>query len=60
MEFTIVDGKLVITVDVSPEALAAAQPSQSGKTKTVATTGGFNWSTGLKGLGFSLTASYKG
>jgi hypothetical protein len=60
MEFTIVDGKLVITVDVSATAVEAAEPSKSGKTRTVAATGGYNWSTGQKGLGFNLTVSHKG
>lgn len=35
------DGKLVIIVDVSEKALAAAEPSKSGKSKVVATTRGF-------------------
>ena len=60
MDYEIKDGKLIITIDVSAKAVEAAQPSASGKTKTVATTGGFNWSTGVKGLGFSLTVSSKG
>ena len=33
--------KLVITVDVSAKAIAAAQPSKTGKTRIVSSTGGF-------------------
>lgn len=33
--------KLILTIDISEKALAAAKPSASGKTKVVATTGGF-------------------
>lgn len=57
--FEIKGDVLTITVDVSKKALETAEPSASGKTKTVATTGGFNWGTGVKGLGFSLTVSAK-
>ena len=32
---------LVLTIDISAAALAAAEASKSGKTKLVATTGGF-------------------
>jgi hypothetical protein len=59
MNFEIKDGKLVITCDVSQKAIEAAPASASGKTKTVASTHGFQWSTGVKGLGFSLTVSHK-
>ena len=59
VNFKIENGKLVITVDVSKEAISAAEPSTTGKTKTVATTRGFNWGTGIAGLGFSLTVSAK-
>ncbi len=60
MSFEIKNNTLTITVDVSPEALAAAPASSTGKTKTVVTTGGYNWATGLIGLGFNLTVSKKG
>jgi hypothetical protein len=59
MDFSIKDGKLVITVDVSQEAISKAGPSSTGKTKTVASTHGYQWATGMKGLGFSLTVSAK-
>lgn len=59
MNFDIKDGILTITVPVSAKAIADAPPSASGKTKTVASTGGYNWSTGMKGLGFNLTVSAK-
>ncbi len=51
--------KLILTIDVSKAAREGAEPSKSGKTKTVATTNGFNWATGVAGLGFSLTVSAK-
>ena len=50
---------LTITVDVSKATRDAAQPSSTGKTKTVASTHGFDWGTGIPGLGFSLTVSAK-
>jgi hypothetical protein len=59
VKFQVIDNKLVITIDVSKEAIELANPSASGKTKTVASTHGFNWATGVKGLGFSLTVSAK-
>lgn len=59
VNFKVENGKLVIIIDVSKEAIAAAEPSSTGKTKTVATTRGFNWGTGIAGLGFSLTVSAK-
>jgi len=60
VNFKVENGKLLITIDVSKDALDKAEPSKSsGKTRTVATTGGFNWGTGVPGLGFSLTVSAK-
>ena len=35
------NGKLLITVDISEEAIAAAHPSETGKKLVVASTGGF-------------------
>lgn len=35
------DGKLIITVDVSETAIAAAPPSSTGKTLVIAGTNGF-------------------
>ena len=40
VQHEIKDGKLIITVDVSEKAIAAAPPSSSGKTNLVASTGG--------------------
>jgi hypothetical protein len=41
MKFEIVEGnKLVVVIDISKEALAAAAPSASGKSKVVASTHG--------------------
>ena len=62
MKHEIVDGnKLCIVIDISPEALAKAEPSKSGKTKVVASTHGF-LNIGLPGgkvLGLSLNATTK-
>jgi hypothetical protein len=41
MTMTIKNGKLIIEIDVSPAALAAALPSSTGKSRVVATTSGF-------------------
>lgn len=46
--------KLVITIDVSKAALEAAEPSKSGKTKVLASTGGF---TGYGAVKLSLNAT---
>ena len=49
MKYEIVDGnKLCIVIDISSAALAAAQPSASGKSKVVASTHG-NKAIGLPG-----------
>jgi len=41
MKYEIVDGnKLVVVIDVSPEALKAAPASNSGKTRLLASTNG--------------------
>jgi hypothetical protein len=49
MKYEIVDGnKLCIVIDVSPEALAKAPASASGKSKVVASTHG-NQAIGLPG-----------
>lgn len=62
MKYEIVDGnKLCIVIDVSPEALAKAEASKSGKTKIVASTHGFT-SIGLPGgkvLGLSMNCTTK-
>lgn len=59
MNFEIKNGVLTITVPVDAKAIENAPASASGKTKTVATTGGYNWATGVKGIGFNLTVSAK-
>lgn len=52
--------KLVITIDISKEAFANAQPSTSGKTKVVASTRGFaNYATPNGTVGLSLNATTK-
>lgn len=46
--------KLVITIDISAAAVAAAEPSKSGKSKVLATTAGF---TGYGNVKLSLNAT---
>lgn len=41
MKFEIDGNKLVIVLDVSPEALKGSTPSKTGKSKVLATTHGF-------------------
>lgn len=48
--------KLIITIDVSEKAIAAAQPSKSGKTRLLASTNGF---TNYGQVGLSLNATVK-
>lgn len=56
MDVKVENGKLVITIDVSAEALKAAQPSKSGKTRLVASTNGF---TNYGPVGLSLNCTTK-
>ena len=57
MKHEIVDGnKLCIVIDISPEALAKAEPSKSGKTKVLASTHGF---ANFNGVGLSLNATVR-
>jgi hypothetical protein len=44
---------LVLTIDISAAARAAAEPSKSGKTKVLASTHGF---TNYEGVGLSVNA----
>jgi hypothetical protein len=37
----VVDGKLILEIDIDSKAISAANISKSGKSKLVATTGGF-------------------
>lgn len=41
METEVKDNKLVITIDISPEACKAAPISKSGKSRIIASSGGF-------------------
>lgn len=41
MEMEVKDNKLVITIDISPEACKAAPVSKSGKSRIIASSGGF-------------------
>jgi hypothetical protein len=51
---------LVITIDVSKEAFKTAPPSQSGKSRVVASTHGFsNYVTPNGSLGLSVNATTK-
>ena len=56
MNVKIEGDKLVITIDVSAKALAAALPSKSGKTRLVASTNGF---TNYGDVGLSLNCTTK-
>ena len=52
--------KLIITIDVSAASLKDAAPSQSGKSRVVASTRGFaNYSTPHGVVGLSLNATTK-
>lgn len=56
--FKVEDGVLIIFVDISDEAIEAAPDSVSGKTKSVASTGG-NVEVGHEGLKFGLNVYKK-
>lgn len=56
MDVKIENGKMVITIDVSAEAVKNAQPSKSGKTRIVASTNGF---TNYGNVGLSLNCTTK-
>jgi len=56
MDVKMENGKLIITIDVSPEALKKAEPSKSGKTRVVASTHGF---TNYGSVGLSLNCTTK-
>ena len=49
--------KLVIEVDISPEAVASAPPSKTGKTRLVASTHGLRPVDGHAGLAVSLNVT---
>ena len=57
IEMKVSGNKLIIEVDVSPKALASAPPSKSGKTRTVATTGGFGKVDGHDKIKVNLTVA---
>lgn len=58
MNVTFKDGKLIITVDASATACQAAKPSQTGKTRILASTHGFTKVVGgPDGLGLSLNVT---
>lgn len=60
MDVKINGDKLVITIDISPEAFKTAPPSTSGKSRVVASTHGFaNYVTPNGSLGLSLNATTK-
>jgi hypothetical protein len=60
VEFKVTGNKLVIEVDIGPKMVAAAQPSASGKTRMVASTGGFTPVTNGNGrLALSLNVTTK-
>jgi hypothetical protein len=51
---TVQDGKLIITVDISSDVISAAAISKTGKSKIVATTGGFQRLADPQTIRFSL------
>jgi hypothetical protein len=55
MTYEVKGNKLIITVDISDAALAAAKPSASGKTRVVASTGGFMAATPSVKFGLNVT-----
>jgi len=60
MQVKVEGNVLTITVDISKEAFANAQPSQSGKTKVLASSHGFtNHSTPNGTVGVSLNCTTK-
>ncbi len=60
MDVKVQGDKLVITIDVSAEAIKGAAPSASGKSRVVASTRGFaNYSTPNGVVGLSLNATTK-
>jgi hypothetical protein len=60
MDVKINGDTMVITIDVSAKALKEAQPSSTGKTRTVATTHGFSrYQTPAGEVALSLNASTK-
>lgn len=53
-----VDGnRLIISVDVSPEAVARARVSSTGKSKLVASTGGFTAIRELPGMKLAINVT---
>lgn len=60
MKFEVKGNELVITIDVSKASIDAATPSQSGKTRVVASTRGFSGISTPNGLvQVSLNATTK-
>jgi len=59
MNITVKGEKLIIEVDVSKAALAAAQLSSTGKSRVVATTSGFRPVAGADGLRVGLNVICK-
>lgn len=56
--YAVVDNALILRIPMSPEALAQARPSKTGKTKLLATTNGFTAVPGADGIkiGLNVTA----
>jgi len=60
VESRVEGNKLIITVDLSVAALKAAQPSASGKSRVVGTTGGFRTVDGIRTMvSFALNVTVK-
>lgn len=59
VEYVVKGNKLIVTMDVSAATINGAQPSSSGKTNAVASTGGFTAVDGKPGLSLSINLAQK-
>lgn len=57
MEIKVEGGRLIISVDVSPEAVARSRVSSTGKSKLVASTGGFTTIRELPGMKLAINVT---
>lgn len=57
LEIKVEGGRLIISVDVSPEAIANARISSTGKSKLVASTGGFTTIRELPGMKLAINVT---
>lgn len=57
LEIKVEGNRLIISVDVSPEAVARARVSSTGKSKLVASTGGFTTIKELPGMKLAVNVT---